>query len=74
MNNNAVKTVTHTLLLYPSSWCYAHPSPAPLSPKVGGFIQVVCGRALQFSSSGVLCQEEYDVHVDASLFLSLGSS
>lgn len=74
MNNTAVETVIDKHLLYPSSWRYAHPSPAPLSSKVGGFIHVTCGRTIQFSAIGVLCQEEYDVLVYGSLLLSPRSS
>lgn len=51
----------HKLLsFYPFSWCYAHPSPAPLLAKVSGFtlMLAVVGCCREQSASGDLHQEE----------------
>lgn len=50
------------------------PFPCSFVSKVAGFIHVMCGRTMQFSASGVLCQEEYDIPVYDSLLFSPRSS
>lgn len=67
-NDNTVKTIIHTLLsFHPFSRCFAHPSPAPLAPMVGGLTRVVEKQVLRKVVS-VWCPllEEYDVHDDGS--------
>lgn len=62
--NNTIKIVALTLHFYPFSWCYGHPSTAPLGIKVSGFMMtLLVGWAYDKSASGLLCQEQYDVLV-----------
>lgn len=71
--NNTIKIVAHTLHFCPFSWCYAHPSTAPLGIKVSGFMMtLLVGWVYDKSASGVLCQEEYDVLV-SDFFTHLSS-
>lgn len=68
----------HTHLQFrPCSWCHVHLD-APLGPEFSGFILVyVCvgdkGVNSELWVAGVLYWENYEIHVDVSLFLSLES-
>lgn len=64
------------LVFQPFSCCCTHLSPADLGPRVGGFslVVVLVGCYGVSLGSGVLCWEEYNIHVDGFFFLTLGST